>query len=86
VPADAIRVVGHLHPWQVPPTGPSGYDLNALRAFTTALRPEGQTSSYLMEHGTLQKFYVSGRGGTVMTVNEFLAKRPNPNTVAPPQQ
>ena len=46
---DVNRVLGHTHPWTLPPTGPSGADLNALEAL-------GQRSSYLLERGELNKF------------------------------
>lgn len=47
------RILGHTHPYQVPPTGPSGADFGALESL-------GQRSSWLLEHGTLTRFRVRG--------------------------
>ena len=46
------RLLGHTHPYEIRPTGPSGENQSALRAF-------GQRSSYLLEHGELLKFRVN---------------------------
>jgi RHS repeat-associated protein len=43
------RLFGHSHPYQLPATGPSAADLNALQIL-------GQRSSYLLEHGQLIQF------------------------------
>lgn len=43
------RLFAHSHPYQLPPTGPSGADINALRVLR-------QRSSYLLEHGRLYRF------------------------------
>lgn len=43
------RLFGHTHPYQVPPTGPSASDVQALQSL-------GQQSSYILEHGQLFKF------------------------------
>jgi len=46
---DVKRVIGHTHPYSLPPSGPSTGDLNALRELK-------QRNSYLLERGELQKF------------------------------
>jgi len=43
------RLFGHTHPYQVPPTGPSAFDVQAIQSL-------GQQSSYILEHGQLFKF------------------------------
>jgi RHS repeat-associated protein len=43
------RIFGHTHPYQLPPTGPSGADFAALELL-------GQRSSYVLEHGQLIRF------------------------------
>lgn len=46
---DVRRVIGHSHPWSLPPSGASAGDLDALRQL-------GQRSSYLLERGELTRF------------------------------
>ena len=46
---ELTRIFGHSHPFELPMTGPSSFDVNALRAL-------GQQSSWLYEHGDLIKF------------------------------
>ncbi len=43
------RIFGHTHPYDLPPTGPSDFDFEALQAL-------GQQRSYIVEHGQLIKF------------------------------
>lgn len=43
------RILGHTHPYQFAPTGPSAADFSALEQL-------GQRSSYLLEHGELSRF------------------------------
>jgi hypothetical protein len=44
------RLFGHTHPYELTKTGPSKADYDALRTL-------GQKSSYLLEQGSLSKFY-----------------------------
>jgi hypothetical protein len=44
----------HTHPYSTTPTGPSIVDFNSLRLLN-------QTSSYLLERGTIYRFYNDGR-------------------------
>jgi len=43
-------IYGHTHPYHVPPTGPSAEDFSALEQL-------GQSSSHVLEHGALTKFW-----------------------------
>ena len=47
---EVTRIYGHSHPYQFGATGPSSQDINALGVL-------GQKSSYLLEHGTISKFF-----------------------------
>jgi hypothetical protein len=43
------RILGHSHPYHLPPTGPSAADFAALQQL-------GQRSSYILEHGALFRY------------------------------
>jgi RHS repeat-associated protein len=47
------RIIGHTHPYEALPTGPSAGDLNALKSL-------GQTRSYLFERGSNSMFRPNG--------------------------
>lgn len=47
---EITRILIHSHPYHLPPTGPSNADFTALELLE-------QASSWLLEHGTLTKFW-----------------------------
>ena len=47
---EITRLIIHSHPYHTPPPGPSNFDFAALEFL-------GQPSSWLLEHGSLTKFW-----------------------------
>jgi len=52
---EVTRLFGHTHPYDVPPTPPSDFDVQALQQL-------GQRNSYILQHGELMKFGVKPGG------------------------
>jgi hypothetical protein len=52
---EVTRLFGHTHPYDIPPTGPSAFDMQALQQL-------GQQNSYILEHGQLIKFGIKPGG------------------------